>query len=110
MTYVLNKWNTYVLTIRDNELQKPVAHTRIWLGKRESDFYENVWCPKSERLAHQIEILKILGIDLKMRYINSKWSNVMNCKEAKWKASSYVIIFCGRSYMFISIIEIDHLT
>ena len=23
---------------RDNELQKPVAHTSIWLGKRESDF------------------------------------------------------------------------
>ena len=28
-----------------------------------------------------------------MKCIDSKWSNVMNCKEAKWKASSYVIIF-----------------
>ena len=28
-----------------------------------------------------------------MRCIDSKLSNVMNCKEAKWKASSYVIIF-----------------
>ena len=24
---------------RDIELQKPVAHTSIWLGKRENDFY-----------------------------------------------------------------------
>ena len=28
-----------------------------------------------------------------MKCIDSKWSNVMNCKEAKWKASLYVIIF-----------------
>ena len=49
--------------------------------------------PKSQRFVHQIEISKILGINLKMRCIDSKWSNAMNCKEAKWKASSYVIIF-----------------
>ena len=24
---------------RDNELQKLVVHTSIWLGKRENDFY-----------------------------------------------------------------------
>ena len=23
---------------RDNELQKPIAHTSIWLGERENDF------------------------------------------------------------------------
>ena len=40
---------------RDIELQKPVAHTNIRLGKRESDFYENVWS-KSQRLTNQIEI------------------------------------------------------
>ena len=85
MTCVLNKWNTYVLTIRDNELQKPVAHTRIWLGKRESDFYENVWCPKSQRLAHQIEILKISSINLKIRCIDSKRSNVMMWMEPNEK-------------------------
>ena len=79
---------------------KAVVHTSIRLGKRETDLYENVWCPKSQRLVHQVEISKISGIDLKMRCIDSKWSNVMNCKEAKWKASSYVIIFYGRSYMF----------
>ena len=28
-----------------------------------------------------------------MRCTVKKWSNVMNCKEVKWKASSYVIIF-----------------
>ena len=65
----------------------------VRLGKGESDLYENVWCPKSQRLVHQIEISKISGIDLKMRCFDSKWSNVMNCKEAKWKASSYVMIF-----------------
>ena len=32
---------------------------------------------KAKRLAHQIEIFKISGIDLKMRYIDSKRSNVM---------------------------------
>ena len=66
---------------------KTVAHTSIWLRKRESDLYENVWCPKSQRFSHQIEISKILGIDLKKRCKDKKWSNVMNCKEAKWKAS-----------------------
>ena len=66
---------------------KAVAHTSIRLGKRESDFYKNVWCPKSQRFVHQIEISKISGIDLKKRCKDKKWSNVINCKEAKWKAS-----------------------
>ena len=48
---------------------------------------------KAKGLFIKFEISKILGIDLKMRCIDSKWSNVMNCKEAKWKASSYIIIF-----------------
>ena len=43
---------------RDNELQKPVAHTSIWLGKRESDLKLNVWCPKSQRLALQLRYQK----------------------------------------------------
>ena len=70
---------------RDNELQKHVAHTSIWLGKRESDFYKNVWCPKNQRFAHQIEIFKILGVDLKMRCIDSKRSNVMMWMETNEK-------------------------
>ena len=31
---------------RDNELQKPVAHTSIWLGKRENDFYIKMYGAK----------------------------------------------------------------
>ena len=49
---------------RDSELQKPNAHTSIWLGKRENDIKWNVWCPKSQRLTHKIEISKISSIDL----------------------------------------------
>ena len=29
--------NVNLKTKKDNELQKPVVHTSIWLGKRESD-------------------------------------------------------------------------
>ena len=76
---------------------KTVTHTSIWLRKRESDLYENVWCPKSQRFSHQIEISKILGIDLKMRCIDSKWSNDMMYMEPNEKLQSYVIKFCGRS-------------
>ena len=46
---------------RDIELQKPVAHTSIRLGKRESDYDSS----KGQRLFHQGEISK--GI-LTMRY------------------------------------------
>ena len=72
--------------------------------------YWNVWCPKSQRLTLNIEISKISSTNLKMRCIVQKWSNVMNCNEAKWKASKIFNHFCRRSYMLISIIEIDHLT
>ena len=64
-----------------------MAYTSIRLGKRESDLYENVWCLKSHRLVHQIEISKISSIGLNKRYKGKKWSNVMNCKESKWKVS-----------------------
>ena len=57
---------------------------------------------------HQIEISKILGIDIKMRYIDSKRSNDMLCMKLNEKLQNYVIKFCGRSYMHISIIEIGH--
>ena len=44
---------------RDIELQKPVAHTSIWLGKRKSDQkLKIVWCLKSQRLIHQSENIK----------------------------------------------------
>ena len=45
------------------------------------------------RLAHQIEILKISGIDLKIRYIDSKRSNVMMGMEPNEKLQYYVIKF-----------------
>ena len=45
---------------RDIELQKPIAHTSIRLGKRENDqkIKVNVYS-KSQRLAHQSEISNI---------------------------------------------------
>ena len=70
---------------RDIELQKPVAHTSIWLRKRESDVKWNVWCPKSQRLIHQIEISKISSLDLTMRCIDSKRSNDMMYMEPNEK-------------------------
>ena len=54
---------------------------------------ENVWCPKSQKLVHKIEILKISGIDLTMRYIDSKRSNVMMWMEPNEKFQIYVIKF-----------------
>ena len=92
---------------KDIELQKLVAHTSICLGKMESDVKWSVWCPKSQRLTYQIEISKILGIDLTMRCIDSKRSNDMYM-EPNEKFQSYVIKLCMRSYMHISIIEIGH--
>ena len=50
---------------RDIELQKPVAHTSIQLGKRESDQNKVCDSSKGQRLSHQGEISK--GI-LTMRY------------------------------------------
>ena len=93
---------------RDIELQKPVAHTSIWLGKRESDVKWNVWYLKSQRLTHQIEISKLSGIDLTMRCIDSKRSNDMMYMEPNEKLHSFAIKLCGRSYMHISIIEMGH--
>ena len=80
-----NSPNVNLQMKRDIELQKLVAHTSIWLGKRESDVKWNVWCPKSQRLTHQIEILKISGIDLTMRCIDSKRSNDMMYMEPNEK-------------------------
>ena len=75
---------------RDIELQKPVAHISIWLGKKESDQnIKSVWCPKSKRLTHQNEISKISGIDLNMRCVDSNRSNVMSNMEPNEKLQSY---------------------
>ena len=90
---------------RDVELQKPIAHTSIWLGKRERwKLYD-----ARQRLTHQIEISKISGIDLIMRCIDSNILNDIMYMEPNEKLLSYVIKFCGRSYMHISIIEMCHI-
>ena len=65
--------------------------------------------PKKPMACLSIEILKILGINLTMRYYNSKRSNVMKNMKPVEKLQSYVIKFCGRSYMYIFIIEMTHI-
>ena len=75
---------------RNIELQKPVAHTSIWLGKKERDQkYKTVWCPKSQKLTHQSEISKISSINLTMRCIVSKISNDMSNMEPNEKLQRY---------------------
>ena len=95
---------------RDIELQKPVAHTSIWLEKRESD----------QRLKWMF-IQKAKGYLIKVKYQTSlsqweaivskrsKRSNVMIESGVKCKTPSYVIKFCGNSYMHTSIIEMGHM-
>ena len=82
---------------RDIELQKLVAHTSIWLGKRESDQkLKIVWCPKSQMITHQSEISKIPGIDLKMRCVDSNRSNDMSNMKSNEKFQRYCIqVFVG---------------
>ena len=95
---------------RDIDLQKPIAHTSIRLGKRESD----------QKLKWKF-IQKAKGYLIKVKYQlslsqwevifskGSKRSNVMIKSGVKCKAPSYVIKFCGRSYTHISIIEMGHM-
>ena len=64
--------------------------------------------PKSQRLTHQIEILKISGIDLKIRCNDSKRSNDMMYMEPNEKLQGYVIKSCGMSHIHISIIEMGY--
>ena len=75
---------------KDIELQKPVAHTSIWLGKRKKATFTLKWkVLKSQRLTLIVEISKISSTNLKKRWNIQKWSNVMNYGEAKWKAHFY---------------------
>ena len=94
---------------RDIELQKPIAYTSIWLGKRESNLKKKSMMPKKPKACSSIEMSKISGIDLIIRCIDSKWSNDMMYMESNEKLQSYVIKFCGRSYMYIFIIEMSHI-
>ena len=91
---------------RDIELQKPVAHTSIRLGKRESD----------QKLKCMI-VQKAKGYPIKRKYQKafSQWDVIVSKRSkrsndgVKCKAPNYVITSCGRSYMHISIIKIDHM-
>ena len=65
--------------------------------------------PKKPKACPSIEMSKISGINLIMRCYDSKKSNVMKNMEPNEKLQSYVIKFCGRSYMHISIIEMGHI-
>ena len=95
---------------RDNELQKPVAHTSIWLGKRESD-QKFMWMiiQKAKgyliKVKYQISLSQWEVIILK----GPKRSNVMIESGVKCKAPNYVIKSCGRSYMHTSVIEMSHM-
>ena len=91
---------------RDIELQKPIAHTSIRLGKRESN----------QKLKCMI-VQKAKGYPIKEKYQKafSQWDVIVSERSkrsndrVKCKAPSYVIKSCGRSYMHTSIIEIDHM-
>ena len=75
-------------------MQKLAAHTSIWLGKRESDFFFfwNVWCSKSQRLTLHVEISKISSTNLKKRCIIQKGSNVLFMQKPNEKLLWFVII------------------
>ena len=95
---------------RDIKLQKPVTHTSIWLGKRESN----------QKLKWMI-IQKVKGYLIKVKYQislsqwevivskGSKRSNILIESGVKYKAPKYVIKSCGRSYMHTSVIEMGHI-
>ena len=87
----------------DIELQKPVAHTSIRLGKMESN----------QKLKCMI-VQKAKGYPIKGKYQKafSQWDVIVSKRSndgVKCKAPSYVIKSCERSYMHTSIIEIDHM-
>ena len=91
---------------KDIELQKPVTHTSIRLGKRESD----------QKLKCMI-VQKAKGYPIKEKYQKafSQWDVIISKRSkrssdgVKCKTPSYVIKFCGNSYMHTSIIEMGHM-
>ena len=84
---------------RDIELQKPIAHTSILLGKRESDQKVKGYLSK---VKYQISLSQ-------WEVIVSKGSNAMIESGVKCKTLNYVTKSCGRSYMHTSIIEMGHM-
>ena len=87
---------------RDNELQKPVAHTSIWLRKRESDLYIEMYgaqkalkCMvlKKPKANYQCWNIKNFKHQSQKEMYYPKRINVIIYEEAKWKASK----FCNHS-------------
>ena len=95
---------------RDIELQKPVAHTSIRLGKRESD-QKLKWMFIQKAKAYLIKVKYQISLSQWNVIVSkgSKRSNVVIESGVKCKAPNYVIKFCGRSYMHTSIIEMGHM-
>ena len=86
--------------------EKTIAHTCVWLRKRESNLYSNVWC-QSQRLNCQSSFKMFVATILKN----------LSCFDQKyviWKHIKKLSINCNHigedSYMFISTSEIGHLT
>ena len=95
---------------RDIELQKPVAYTSIWLGKRESD-QKFMWMFIQNAKGYLIKVKYQISLS-QWEVIVLKWpkrSNVMIESGVKCKAPNYVIKSCGRSYMHSSVIEMGHM-
>ena len=95
---------------RDIELQKPVAHIRIRLGKRESD-EKLKWMFNKKAKGYLIKVKYQISLSQwEVIVLNGpKRSNVMIESGVKCKAPNYVIKSCGRSYMHTSVIEMGHM-
>ena len=70
---------------RDNELQKPVAHTSIWLGKRESDQKKYIIPKKPKANSSNWNIKNFGHRSHKEMYCFKKIKWYVECR-AKWKA------------------------
>ena len=95
---------------RDVELQKPVAHSSIWLGKRESD-QKLKWMFIQKAKGYLIKVKYQISLSQWEVIVSkgTKRSIVMIESGVKCKAPNYVIKSCGRSYMHASIIEMGHM-
>ena len=95
---------------RDIELQKPIAHTSIRLGKRESD-QKLKWMIIQKAKGYLIKVKYQISLSQWEMIVSkgSKRSNVMIENGVKCKAPNYVIKSCRKSYMHTSIIEMGHM-
>ena len=95
---------------RDFELQKLVAYTSIRLGKRESD-QKLKWKFIQKAKSYLIKVKYQISLSQWEVIVSkgSKRSIVLIESGVKCKAPSYIIKFCERSYIHISIIEIGHI-